>query len=96
MIAELKKAEPTRDDALDTNDPRIGTDAERAELARIIAEMASLWPDMRMTQIVCNLATLAGAVTPGEMWELPDGELLRDARSVLANARRRAAGKQPA
>ena len=62
----------------------------RDELVQTLAEVAALCPEMRMGQLVANLATLARGPHKESIWDVEDDELLDAAkrqRDVLAQRR---------
>ncbi len=62
-------------------------DTERAELLQVLAELSELYPEWRLGQTLANLATSAGRMEAGGVWDLEDGEALIAARRLLANSR---------
>ena len=59
----------------------------RTELVETLAEIARLSPDLRIGQLVCNLANLAGD-RPLKLWDAEDADLLPTARRLAAALRR--------
>jgi hypothetical protein len=63
--------------------------AVRDDLLRVLAEFSDQAPDLRLGQLICNLAFLARATGPSDTWEVEDEELLEAARSFLLDLERR-------
>ena len=61
------------------------TPAERTrrELLDALAQLGRLQPTWRMGQTLANLATTAGRLDAGGVWDLEDDEALRAARVLL-------------
>jgi hypothetical protein len=59
------------------------SDANRAELLKIIAELGDLHPEWRLGQMLANLAMAAGRTEAGAVWDLEDSEALAAARKLL-------------
>jgi hypothetical protein len=55
----------------------------RAELLRAIAELGELFPEMRLGQMMANLATFAGRMDAGAIWDVEDAEALAAARDLI-------------
>lgn len=58
----------------------ISTSTPRSGLVQAIAEVAALCPEMRMGQLVVNLATLARGPHKESIWDVEDDKLLAVAR----------------
>jgi hypothetical protein len=56
---------------------------ERSELLRVLAELSEACPEMRMGQLIANLATLARGAVIEAIWDAEDEELLAAARRQL-------------
>jgi hypothetical protein len=54
--------------------------ATRTELLELLAELSETCPEMRMGQLLANLATLARGAVAGAIWDAEDEELLDAAR----------------
>ncbi len=52
------------------------TDQERSELMLRLVTLQRLCPDMRIGQMIANLAVVARGTDPGAIWEMEDQELL--------------------
>jgi hypothetical protein len=52
----------------------------RIELLEVLAELSESCPEMRMGQLLANLATLARGAVPSAIWDAEDQELLDAAR----------------
>jgi hypothetical protein len=66
----------------------------RSELLRAIAELGELFPEMRLGQMMANLATFAGRMEAGGVWDLEDAEALAAARDLIEQrAAKAVAGK---
>lgn len=59
------------------------TDPTRQQLLQVLAELSELCPEMRMGQLVANLAALAKGAAPEAVWDIEDEELLVAARTQL-------------
>jgi len=55
----------------------------RADLLRLLAELSEADPDLRLGQLIANLATLAVGPTPEAVWDAEDDELLGAARRLV-------------
>ena len=55
----------------------------RAELLRVLADLSEACPEMRMGQLIANLATLARGAAVEAVWDAEDEELLAAARRQL-------------
>ncbi len=56
----------------------------RADLLAALADLARARPQWRLGQTLANLATTAGRLDAGGVWDLEDGEALAAARQLLA------------
>ncbi len=65
--------------------------AQRTELLQAIQEISELYPDMRLGQLLCNLASMACGSKPEGVWDAEDEELLPAARQLLDSLRKRVA-----
>jgi hypothetical protein len=63
--------------------------AVRDELLRVLSEFSDHAPDMRLGQLIANLAFLARSSGPPDIWEVEDEELLEAGRSHLRDLERR-------
>jgi hypothetical protein len=59
------------------------TDSTRTELLHVLAELSELIPEIRMGQLIANLATLARGATVEAIWDSEDEELLAAAQRHL-------------
>lgn len=55
----------------------------RAELLAALADVGRLRPEWRLGQLVANLATTAGRLDSGGVWELDDAEALAAAKILI-------------
>jgi hypothetical protein len=55
----------------------------RPELLQVLAELSEECPEMRMGQLIANLATLAKGAAVEAIWDVEDNELLSAARRQL-------------
>lgn len=60
------------------------TDQTRSELLERLADLSEQYPDVRLGQLICNLATLAKGPQVEAIWDAEDKELLEAARQQLA------------
>ena len=60
----------------------------RAELLAALAEVSRLRPEWRLGQLVANLATTAGRLDSGGVWELDDAEALAAAKTLIEQSSR--------
>ena len=58
----------------------------RSELLSTLAQLGRARPDWRLGQTLANLATTAGRMDPGGVWDLEDEEALEAAKTLLAQA----------
>jgi hypothetical protein len=56
---------------------------ERSELLSVLSDLSEACPEMRLGQLVANLATLAKGPTVEAIWDAEDEELLAAARRQL-------------
>ena len=61
----------------------------RSELLDVLAELSEACPEMRMGQLLANLATLARGAAVGAIWDAEDEELLDAARRQAEVSRSR-------
>ena len=61
----------------------------REELLRLVAELSDADPDLRLDQMLTNLATLARGAQPESVWDCEDDELAAAARRLLTRIRER-------
>jgi len=59
-------------------------DQTRSELLERLADLSALYPDVRLGQLICNLATLAKGPQVEGIWDAEDQELLKAAKQQLA------------
>lgn len=55
----------------------------RRELLEVLGELGVLCPELRLGQLVTNLATAARGAFPEAIWDAEDEELLAPARKQL-------------
>jgi hypothetical protein len=55
----------------------------RMELLTALAELGKLRPEWRLGQTLANLATTAGRLNAGGVWDLEDEEALAAARELI-------------
>jgi hypothetical protein len=60
----------------------------RTKLLAALAEVSRLRPQWRLGQLVSNLATTAGRLDSGGVWELDDAEALAAATTLIEQASR--------
>lgn len=65
------------------------TNGTRQELLATIAELSKLAPDLRLGQLIANLATLARGAKVEAVWDAEDDELLAAARRLRERYRGR-------
>jgi hypothetical protein len=63
--------------------------SKRGELLEAIAELSNLAPELRLGQLIANLATLARGPKVEAVWDAEDDELLAAARRLQENYRSR-------
>lgn len=61
----------------------------RLELLQILAELSEQFPEVRLGQLISNLATLAKGPQIEAIWDAEDKELLEAAKKQLAVFRSR-------
>jgi hypothetical protein len=59
--------------------------APREELLRLLAELSDVDPELRLGQLIANLATLAQGAKSEAIWDAEDEELLAAARRLLGH-----------
>ncbi|MCA9109414.1 MAG: hypothetical protein KDA52_05680 [Planctomycetaceae bacterium] len=57
----------------------------RRELIQILSELSEQFPDMRLGQLVSNLAMASRGADASATWDVEDKELLKAARRWLAD-----------
>jgi hypothetical protein len=62
---------------------------ERAELIDLIGKISAVYPEMRLGQLLCNLASMARGPQPESVWDVEDQEILTTARQLLEGLRER-------
>jgi hypothetical protein len=65
------------------------TPSTRNELLALIAQLGEQAPELRLGQLVANLATLARGAKVEAVWDCEDDEMLNAARRLLENYRNR-------
>lgn len=69
------------------------TDHGRAELLTRLGELMRALPDLRLGQLIANMAAVARGDDPGGVWDMEDDELLAAVNWQLSElAARRGAG----
>jgi hypothetical protein len=63
--------------------------SDRAELLRVIADISDVNPDLRLGQLITNLATAARGAKVEAVWDCEDDEFLPVARQLLETYRAR-------
>jgi hypothetical protein len=63
----------------------------RKELLRLLGELSDADPELRLGQMVANVATLAHGAKAEAVWDAEDDELLAAARRLLEHYRGRKA-----
>ncbi len=63
--------------------------SSRQELLRLLAELSDADPDLRLGQMLTNLATLARGPQPESVWDCEDDELISAADRLLARLKER-------
>ncbi len=61
----------------------------RDELLRVLSQFSVHAPDLRFGQLIANLAFLARASGPSDVWEVEDEAMLEAARSHLQDLEHR-------
>ena len=64
----------------------------REELLTLLAELSEADPELRLGQLIANLATLAQGATPEATWDAEDEALIAAARRLLGHYHARNAG----
>lgn len=64
----------------------------KQETLRALSELVRHCPEVRLGQLIVNLATIARGAEPGAVWNVEDHELLDAARSHVEDYERRHAG----
>jgi hypothetical protein len=59
------------------------TERTRAELLAALTRLGQLRPEWRLGQTLANLATTAGRLDSGGVWDLEDEEALEAARTLI-------------
>jgi len=54
----------------------------RSELLAVIGELGDLAPELRLGQLIANMATLARGAKPEAVWDAEDDELFAAARRL--------------
>ena len=68
-----------------TNDETATSDA----LTEALVELRAVFPEMRLGQLICNLADAAGATEQADLWNLEDDAVLEVAQRLLEQNRNR-------
>jgi hypothetical protein len=55
---------------------------QRTELVQALSDVAACFPEMRMGQLIVNLATLARGPQKESVWDVEDDELLEAAKKL--------------
>ena len=55
----------------------------RLELLAVLSQLSPMRPEWRLGQTLANLATTAGRLDPGGVWDLEDEEALAAARTLV-------------
>jgi len=63
----------------------------RNELLRLVGELSDEAPELRLGQLVANMATLALGAKAEAVWDAEDAELIAAAQRLLENYRHRKA-----
>jgi hypothetical protein len=63
--------------------------SSREELLRLIAELSGADPELRLGQMLTNLATLARGPQSESVWDCEDDEFVSAANRLLARLRER-------
>ncbi|HMH51426.1 MAG TPA: hypothetical protein VK548_14410 [Candidatus Acidoferrum sp.] len=61
----------------------------RQELIRVLADLSEVCPEVRLGQLIANLAYLARGLSNESIWDVQDEELLEAARKQLQEWRAR-------
>ncbi|MEX0702634.1 MAG: hypothetical protein WD069_11110 [Planctomycetales bacterium] len=65
------------------------TNSTRGDLLAAIGELSELSPELRLGQLIANLATLARGAKVEAVWDAEDDELLAAAESLRERLRER-------
>lgn len=57
--------------------------SQREELLRLLRELSEAAPNLRLGQLIANLATLAVGAKPEAVWDVEDEEMLAAAQRLL-------------
>ncbi len=69
---------------------------KRAELLELLNRISAAYPEMRLGQLLCNLAEAGRGPEFGDIWEAEDEELIPAAQQLLAGLLARTADTTPA
>ena len=58
--------------------------SDRGQLLELLDELSERFPDMRLGQLVCNLAMAARGAGASATWDVEDEELIDAARRMLS------------
>jgi hypothetical protein len=61
----------------------------KQDVLRVIAETVEHCPEVRLGQLIANIACIARGATPEAVWDVEDDELLAAAKSHLEDYQRR-------
>lgn len=61
----------------------------REELLQLVTELSEADPELRLGQLLTNLATMARGPRPESVWDSEDDELLAAARRLILRLRER-------
>ena len=59
------------------------TEQTRQDLLSALAQLSRVHPEWRLGQTLANLATTAGRLDPGGVWDLEDEEALAAAKTLI-------------
>jgi hypothetical protein len=59
--------------------------APRSDILTLLAELSEADPELRLGQMIANLATLAQGPKPEAVWDADDEELVAAARRLLSH-----------
>ena len=62
------------------------------EILRALSDLVEHCPEVRLGQLIANLACIARGPTPEAVWDMEDDELLSAVRSHIADFEHRHAG----
>jgi hypothetical protein len=71
------------------------TDSAPTDLLSRLGELRRALPEMRVGQLIANLAVVARGSEPGAIWEMEDEELLAAVNWQLAELRSRRGEQEP-